>query len=181
MHIFHKRQGQMDFYSSYFYTDTICNFAHLLANDNLKLIIISSLKYPVKNKLVEIYGYVLMPNHIHVIWNMLKLNGKESPATSFTKFTAHEFRKYLLTNNPIQLEQYQSEKMDRSHQFWKRDPLAVSLSTENILIQKLDYVHLNPTKEKWNLCKYPEDYRWSSASFYENGIDEFGILKHFMD
>ncbi|MBK7137720.1 MAG: hypothetical protein IPH74_01290 [Bacteroidetes bacterium] len=25
----------------------------------------------------------------------------------------------------------------------------------------------------------PEDYRWSSASFYENGIDEFGILKHF--
>ena len=28
---------------------------------------------------------------------------------------------------------------------------------------------------------YPEEYRWSSASFYETGIDEFGILKHFRD
>jgi hypothetical protein len=25
----------------------------------------------------------------------------------------------------------------------------------------------------------PEDYRWSSASFYLTGIDEFGILTHY--
>ncbi|WP_316772329.1 transposase [Pedobacter frigiditerrae] len=169
----------MDFYNSYFYTDTICNFAHLLADDNLKLIVISSLQFLVKQKLVEIYGYVIMPNHIHLLWNMLSLNGKESPAASFTKFTAHQFRRYLLTNNTILLNDYQSEKMDRNYQFWKRDPLAISISTETILIQKLDYIHLNPTKEKWNLAKYPENYRWSSAKFYLTGIDEFCILTHY--
>ncbi len=31
---------------------------------------------------------------------MLKLNGKESPAASFTKFTAHQFRKHLITHSP---------------------------------------------------------------------------------
>ena len=181
MHIFHKRQGQMDFYNSYFYTDTICNFAHLLVNDNLKMIIIESLQYLVKKELVEIYAYVIMPNHIHIIWNMLKQNGKESPATSFTKFTAHQFRNYLLKNNQILLKNYHSEKMDRNYQFWKRDPLAIPLSTENILIQKIDYIHYNPTVEKWKLCLYPEEYRWSSAVFYKTGYDEFGILKDYRD
>lgn len=112
---------------------------------------------------------------------MLKNNGKESPAASFTKFTAHQIRTYLLKTNPIQLECYKSEKMDRVYQFWKRDPLAIPLSTDDILIQKLDYIHFNPTIEKWNLCKHPEEYRWSSASFYDTGVDEFEILKHFRD
>jgi putative transposase len=179
MNIFHKRQGQMDFYNSYFYTDTIYNFAHLLADDNLKLIIINSLQFLVKQKLVEIFGYVIMPNHIHLLWNMLSLNGKESPAASFTKFTAHQFRTYLLTNNSVLLKDYLSEKLDRNYQFWKRDPLAISLSTEAILIQKLDYIHFNPTIEKWKLAVHPEDYRWSSANFYLTGIDEFGILKDY--
>ncbi len=171
----------MDFYNSFFYTDTIFDFAHLLADDNLKLLIIKSLQYLVKQQLVEINAFVIMPNHIHLIWTMLKNNGKESPAASFTKFTAHQFRIYLLKNNPIQLEGYKSEKMDRAYQFWKRDPLAIPLSTDDILIQKLEYIHFNPTLEKWDLCKYPEEYRWSSARFYDTGVDEFGILKHFRD
>lgn len=181
MHIFHKRQGQMDYNYPYFYTDTICNFAHLLNDDNLKMIIINSLRFLVYQKLIEVYGYVIMPNHIHLIWNMLKLNGKESPAASFTKFTAHEFRKYFLVNNPIFINEYRSQKNDRIFQFWKRDPLAIPLSKESIIVQKLDYIHDNPIKEKWNLCTHPEDYKWSSANFYETGIDQFNILKHFRD
>lgn len=59
--------------------------------------------------------------------------------------------------------------------------MAIPLSKENILIQKLNYIHDNPIKEKWNLCTYPDDYKWSSANFYETGIDEFGILTHFRD
>lgn len=81
MNIFHKRQGQMDFYNSFFYTDTICDFAHLLADDNLKLIIIKSLQYLVKQQLVEINAFVIMPNHIHLIWTMLKKQWKRKPCS----------------------------------------------------------------------------------------------------
>ena len=65
MNIFHKRQGQMGFQQAYFYTDTIHNFNHLLADDSLKMMVINSWQYLVSKQLVEIYGYVIMPNHIH--------------------------------------------------------------------------------------------------------------------
>ncbi|MFP5039824.1 transposase [Parasediminibacterium sp. JCM 36343] len=181
MHIIHRRQGQMGFRQAYFYTDTIHHFQHLLANDDLKMIIIQSWQYLVKNELADIYGYVIMPNHIHLIWNILKMNGKESVAGSFTKFTAHAFRKYLLQVNPTLLQQYKSDKSDRSFQFWKRDPLAIQISSEIILMDKLKYIHNNPIKEKWSLCRYPEEYLWSSARFYLDGSDQFGIVKDFRD
>lgn len=171
----------MDDNYPYFYTDTIFGFKYLLNDDHLKMIIISSLQYLVKQKFVEIYGYVIMPNHIHLIWNILQINGKESPVASFTKFTAHQFRKYLLANNPNLLDIYKSDKEDRSYQFWKRDPLAIPLSTNDILLQKLDYIHDNPIKEKWKLCASPEEYAWSSANFYETGFDKFNILTDFRD
>ncbi len=179
MNIFHKRQGQMEIAQCYFYTDTIYGFKNLLYDDKLKLTIISSWQYLTENKLIEIYGYVIMPNHIHLLWNILQPNGKESPAGSFTKYTGHQFKKYLNETNVDLLQQFKSDKKDRSFQFWKRDPLAIPIDSEKIFYQKLDYIHLNPTTEKWQLAKLPEDYRWSSASFYENGIDEFGILKQF--
>jgi putative transposase len=179
MNLFHKRQGQMYQDIPYFYTDTIHNFEYLLIDDNLKMIIIQSLKYFVSNGLIEVYAYVIMPNHIHLIWKLLKLNGKESPAGSFAKYTAHEFRKYLLKKDLMNLQKFMVDKIDRKMQFWKRDPLAIPLSSEENLIQKLEYIHNNPIKEKWKLSNSPEDYRWSSAGFYKNGIDEFGFLTHF--
>jgi len=36
--------------------------------------------------------------------------------------------------------------------------------------------HNNPIKDLWNLVVYPEDYKYSSAKFYETGVDEFGII-----
>jgi putative transposase len=179
MNVFHKRQGQMDTAKCYFYTDTIINFKNLLLDDHMKMIIINSWQYLTQKNLVEIYGYVIMPNHIHLLWNILKLNGKESPAGSFTKYTAHEFKKYLQQNNPGLLQQYQSDKNDRSFQFWKRDPLAIPISTKDTFFQKLHYVHYNPTKEKWGLVTLPENYPWSSAGFYNNGHDEYNILTRY--
>ena len=181
MNIINKRQGQAEFRQCYFYTDTIIGFSNLLADDNLKMIIINSWKYMIEKGDIEIYGYVIMPNHIHIIWNFFKMNGKESPAGSFAKFTAHKFKEYLLINDLYKLENYRSDKIDRQYQFWKRDPLAIPLSTEKILIQKLQYIHDNPVKEKWSLSVLAEEYRWSSAKFYDDGTDEFNLLTHYKD
>jgi len=80
------------------------------------------------------------------------------------KFTAHRFKKHLLQTNQLHL--YKSDKDDRAFQFWKRDPLAIPVSSEKIFISKLEYIHNNPVK--WNLCTYPEEYKWSSARFIGN-------------
>lgn len=175
----YKRQGQMDTLQSYFYTDSIFEMKHLLADDNLKMIIIDSWKYLVQTNKIKIYGFVIMPNHIHLIWNILDTNGKENPAGSFAKFTAHQFQKYLRTNDPERLKTYASQKADRNYQFWKRDPLAILLKFRKSFLQKLDYIHNNPVTEKWKLALMADDYRWSSAKFYESGIDEFDIITDY--
>ena len=36
--------------------------------------------------------------------------------------------------------------------------------------------HMQP---KWKLADFPENYLYSSAAFYETGVDEFGWLTHF--
>ncbi|MDQ8006224.1 MAG: transposase [Pedobacter sp.] len=181
MNLFHRRQGQMTNDVIYFFTATINNFYPLLNNDQIKTLIIDSLSHLVKNNLAVVYAFVIMPNHIHLIWKTLGNNGNETTVGSFMKFTAHQFQKYLRTFEPNKLDLYKSNVSDRSYHFWKRDPLAIPLSSINILEQKLSYIHRNPLQEKWKLTDLEEDYRWSSAKFYEKGIDEFGILTHHRD
>ena len=113
MNVKQKRHGQMDIASCYLYTDTIHDFKHLLKDDKFKTICINSWKYLVDNELIKIYGFVVMPNHIHLLWNMIKLNGKESPAGSFAKYTAHLFKKLLAKNDLNYLVSFFPDKADR--------------------------------------------------------------------
>jgi putative transposase len=81
----------------------------LLQNDDSKLIVISSLQWLVQNRLVEIYGYVIMPNHIHLVWQQLKMNGKEFPKNSFEKFTAKSLVTKMKQQNDPELKEYEVE------------------------------------------------------------------------
>jgi REP element-mobilizing transposase RayT len=172
------RKSYMDIGKLYFWTATINNWNRLLEEDELKEVIISSLKYLVSNRKIEIYAFVIMPNHLHFIWQLMKMNGKEKPHTSFLKYTAHTFEKCLQINKPDLLKLYSVDAANKKYEFWQRDSLAFELLKRQTLKQKLDYIHYNPSMERWNLCKGPQDYFYSSASFYENGIDNFGFIKH---
>ena len=46
-------------------------------------------------------------------------------------------------------------------------------------IQKLNYMHYNPTQGHWKLCEFPEEYKFSSFRFYEFGDMEFEFLSHY--
>ena len=53
-----------------FFTATNLWWKKLLQPDKYKQIIIDSLKFLVENKRVKVYGFVIMPNHIHIIWRI---------------------------------------------------------------------------------------------------------------
>lgn len=165
----------------YFYTATILKWQNLLKPDKYKDIIISSLKYLVDKKKLEVYAFVIMPNHIHIIWKMLEMNGKELPSTSFMKFTGHCFLKDLKENYPHILPFFEVNTSTRQHHFWQRNSLPIMLYSEKVFKQKMDYIHLNPLQEKWHLADAPTNYKYSSARFYEEGIDIFGILSVWND
>ncbi len=119
-----------------------------------------------------------MPNHVHFIWQLMQMNGKEKPHTSFLKYTAHKFEKHLRLNCPDLLKVYSVDRSNKEDEFWQRDSLAFELLKKQTIQQKLDYIHYNPVIKNWKLCKEPSDYYYSSANFYEKGIDNFKFLKH---
>ena len=80
-------------------------------------------------------------------------------------------------NNQELLDGFLVNKADRKYQIWKRRPLSVELRTPTVFDQKLEYIHYNPVKA--GLCTNPEDYYYSSARFYHDGTDDFGILTHY--
>ena len=84
----------------YFWTITIKEWMHLLLNDEYKNIIIGSLQWLCNKELIRIYGYVIMPNHLHLLWNQLAMNGKEFPKNSFEKYCSHRFKEKLQNENP---------------------------------------------------------------------------------
>jgi len=53
-----------------FFTATILEWQPLLENDTYKEIIIGSLRFLASEKRAKIYLYVIMPNHIHLIWQV---------------------------------------------------------------------------------------------------------------
>jgi len=51
----------------YFWTDTVKDWKHLLKQDKYKQNIIDSWKWLKERNLINIYGFVIMPNHLLVI------------------------------------------------------------------------------------------------------------------
>lgn len=175
------RNSRMLLNEVYFWTDTIKDWNMALESDRFKEIIIDCWRELTNRQKIAIYGFVIMPNHLHVIWEMLEMNGKEMPHASFNKFTSHQFLNVLRAEPSFIAPYKENRDLERQHRFWQRDPLAIRMYSGKVVEQKLEYIHLNPLQEQWNLVSKPEDYKWSSAKFYESGIDDFGFIRHYSD
>ena len=161
----------------YFWTATINNWMKLLMSDQYKDIIISSFRYLSNAGKIDVFAFVIMPNHIHVIWRINAMNGKETAQGSFLKYTAHEFGKLLLREDPAMLSLYTVDASNKLYEFWQRDPLAIHLYSREVAYQKLDYLHRNPTAKHWQLTNDYLNYTYSSVRFYELDLKEYDFLK----
>ena len=93
---------------------TIHNWLPLLENDNNKKIITDSLKYLSDKNLITVYAFVIMPNHIHLIWQQNELNGKETAKGSLLKYSAHLFLKQLQAEGKSNL--YEVNAANKKHE-----------------------------------------------------------------
>ena len=66
-YLFAKRKSYMEIGEIFFWTATINNWQRLLLKDEYKNIIINSLSYLSDAGKIDIFGFVIMPNHIHLI------------------------------------------------------------------------------------------------------------------
>ena len=96
------------------------------------------------------------------------------------KFTAQNIKLDLKRDDPLFLRKFYVGARDREYQIWERNPLTTRLPSIEIIEQKVNYIHLNPIRGKWNLANEIVDYKYSSARFYYTGVDDWGFLSHYM-
>jgi REP element-mobilizing transposase RayT len=134
------RNSNMFIGEVYFWTNTIKDWKHLLKQDKYKELIIDTLRRLIEKKLIKIYAFVIMPNHLHFVWEMNAKNGKEMPYASCNKNTGHEILKDLKKNHISVLPFFEVKERERSYRVWQRDPLAVLMDTK-VKLRTKDRLH----------------------------------------
>jgi hypothetical protein len=79
----------------------------------------------------------------------------------------------------VKADLYKVNMANKSHQIWQKDSLGIEIYSKQVARQKLDYIHFNPVRGLWQLAKDDISYYYSSAKFYETGVDDFGFLNNF--
>lgn len=128
---------------SYFITIALVEWQKLFHIPLYAEIIIDSIRYCQKNKGLELFGYVIMPSHIHLIARA-ELRPLGEVIRDFKKFTATRMVERL--------------SKDLEHQ----PMLAVFADAANRIKRK--YIHNNPVEAA--LAELPEQYPYSSARNY---------------
>ncbi|MGQ1786750.1 MULTISPECIES: REP-associated tyrosine transposase [unclassified Saccharicrinis] len=158
--------------SAYFITMTTVGWIDVFTRKNHKMAIVDSLKYCQKHKGLEIYGWCLMPSHLHAIVSAAEGFVLSDILRDFKKYTSKKIvqqikdepesrREWLL---PL-LKQYCIDlKRDQKYKLWQDGNHAEIIYSNKFFDQKLNYIHQNPVEDM--MVAYPEDYLFSSARNY---------------
>lgn len=160
-----------------FITVTCLNWIPIVMEDRFKNIIIESLSFLTKDNRIQVYGFVIMSNHLHMIWQMLGEHKREAVQRDFLKFTGQQILKHLRNEQSLLQSDLLVQAKDRKYQVWERNSLSIPLWSRNVFPQKLDYIHNNPVKA--GMCRYPEEYKYSSAGFYLRDEKQWSFLVHY--
>ncbi len=124
----------------------------------------------------QITGYVIMPNHLHVLIALRNSTQNINTIVSNAKrFMAYGIIKRLnIQGSKEMIEYLKSEtskiekKRNQVHRVFEKSFDVKLCLSEKFIEQKLNYIHMNPCSKKWSLVNHPLEYKHSSMSFYEN-------------
>lgn len=88
-----------------------------------------------------IYGFVIMPNHIHLVWHIAEGHKRENVQRDFLKYTAQMIKADVEKTNPSLLEQFRVNAKDRKYQIWERNPLSIDIYSIKVKKLWLDVKH----------------------------------------
>ncbi len=128
---------------TYFVTMTLLERQPLFADPRAAEITFRELQYYRHKHEIELYAYVIMPDHVHVVLRPIGHLTLPRWVRRFKTFVAH-----ALEQGPI----------------WMRDYWSEYLWDDEMIAQKIEYIHRNPIRR--GLVNEVGDYPWSSIADY---------------
>ena len=157
--------------SAYYLTLQIVHWVDIFSRKIYRDIVIDSLKYCKKEKGLEIYAYVIMSNHIH----LLARGGNGNLSGILRDFKRHTSKRIIEVVQQkeesrrewlLMIFKYAARKHKRNnnYQVWTHENRAVEIFSNKFIEQKIDYIHNNPVVS--GIVVNAADYLYSSARNY---------------
>ena len=154
----------------FFITMTIVNWIDLFTRQIYFDLIIENLNYCQNKKGLEIYEYVIMTNHVHMI-----CLGNDKPLSDllrdFKTFTSKELVKMIKGNSDESRKEWilasfrqvgKDNPLNKYYQVWQNFNSPTLLDSPFLIDQKSEYIHDNPVVA--GFVSEPFEYYYSSAN-----------------
>ena len=173
----------------YFVSFAVVGWLDVFTRNEYKDLILESLEFCQHNKGMEIHAWCVMTNHVHLIFRSVDGQQPELLLGDFKRFTSRNIIKAIQENTresrkEFLLDCFQKEASKTSnttnYQFWRHDNKPIELWSNEVIQQKIDYIHNNPVEE--GIVFRPEDYKYSSASDYagvKGVLDGICVFRYF--
>jgi putative transposase len=150
----------------HFLTCTVVGWIPVFTRRETAEIVLDSWRFLQDNDRLRLFGYVILENHLHWIASADDLPRQ---IAEFKSFTARRIIDLLEARNVVMLlKQFErlkaSHKADRDHQFWQEGSHPEMIQDDEMMRQKLEYIHNNPVAR--GFVDDPIHWRYSSARNY---------------
>jgi putative transposase len=135
---------------SHFVTFCCYHRHRLFTTDASRRIFESALERVRRSFRLQVFGYVVMPEHVHLL---LSEPRQDTLADALKSFKQGISRRLIA---------------DADH-FWQKRYYDFNIRNYAQFVEKLRYIHRNPVKA--GLCERPEDWEWSSFRHYATGCE----------
>jgi REP element-mobilizing transposase RayT len=150
----------------HFLTCTVVGWIPVFTRPETRDIVLDSWRYLQGHGRLVLFGYVILENHLHFI-----ASGNDLSATigDFKSFTARRVIDFLESRKVrmllMQLRHLKAKhKVESEYQVWQEGNHPQKIETDEMMRQKLEYIHYNPVKRGY--VDDPTHWRYSSARNY---------------
>jgi putative transposase len=165
----------------YFVSFATIYWLDVFIRNEYKEIVLDSLRVCQEKKGLEVYSWVIMTSHVHLI---IGTHGEklERILGSMKTITSRKLKESIKNNPKESRKEWMLWMMKRAgeknsnnkdFQFWDQDNHPIELFDNVIMQQKLEYIHNNPVEA--GFVSKAEDWLWSSAIDYAGGKGKLKI------
>ena len=155
----------------YYLTFQVIDWIDIFTRQAYRDIVIDSFKFAIEHKDFQLFAYVIMSNHTHLIANSSK-GELSNTVRDIKKYTSKRIietiqtipesrREWLLNRFGFRAKQHSKNK---NYQVWTHENHAIYLYSPEFIAEKLEYLHQNPVRA--GIVVNAEDYLYSSARNY---------------
>ena len=154
----------------YFITLTVVEWADVFTRRDYCELVCESINYCQRKKDLTVYAWCIMTNHVHLICSSPKL---ASTIRDFKKYTSKELYRSIKQNPQESRKGWllwlinsagEFSIKHEEYKFWQPGYHPVLLNSNQMLDQRLVYLHQNPVKA--GFVEEPEQWYYSSARDY---------------